>query len=48
MNQTMKCGQLIKYATRNVFLEKSFTSCGGETIPRLFSEKSKLCISQDQ
>ena len=33
---------------RNIFLEKSFTKCGGETAPRPFSEKSKLNISLGQ
>ena len=33
---------------RNIFLEKLYTKCGGETIPRPFSEKLKLSISQDQ
>ena len=47
-NQTMKFGQLIEYNMRNIFLEKSFTKCGGETSPRLFSEKLKLSISLDQ
>ena len=47
-NQTMKFGQLIKYNMRNIFLEKSYTKCGGETIPKPFSEKSKLIISLDQ
>ena len=28
--QTMKFGQLSKYNTRNIFLEKSFAKCGGE------------------
>ena len=32
---------------RNSFLEKSYTKCGEETIPRPFSEKSKLIISPD-
>ena len=27
---------------RNIFLEKSHTKCGGETSPRLFSEKLKI------
>ena len=40
-NQAMKFGQLIEYNTRNIFLEKSCTKCGGETIPRCFSKKSK-------
>ena len=30
-NWTMKSGQLIKYDMRNIFLEKSYTKCGGET-----------------
>ena len=33
---------------RNIFLEKSYTKCDGETSPRPFSEKLKLSISQDQ
>ena len=32
-NQTMKSGQL---NMRNFFLEKSYTKCAGETIPRPF------------
>ena len=32
----------------NTFLEKSCTKCGGETSPRLFSEKLKLDITLDQ
>ena len=32
---------------RNIVLEKPFTKRGGETIPRLFSQKSKWSISQD-
>ena len=32
----------------NIFLEKSYTTCGGETVPRRFSKKSKLSISLDQ
>ena len=38
----MKFGQLIEYKTRNIFLEKSCTKCGGETIPRLFFKKVKI------
>ena len=30
----MKFGQLIEYNMKNIFLEKSHTKCGGETIPR--------------
>ena len=44
----MKFGQLIECNMRNIFLEKSYTKCGGETSPRPFSEKSKLSISLDQ
>ena len=29
-NQTMKFGQLVEYQMRNIFLEKSYTKCGGE------------------
>ena len=47
-NQKMKFGQLIEHNTRNIFLEKSYTKCDGETIPRPFSKKSKLSISLDQ
>ena len=28
----MKFSQLIEYNMRNIFLEKSFTKCGGDTI----------------
>ena len=31
--QTMKFGQLIEYNMRNIFLKKSYTKYGGETIP---------------
>ena len=48
----MKFGQLIEYNMRNIFIEKSYTKCAGETIPRpLFLrpfKKSKLSISLDQ
>ena len=44
----MKFGQLIEYNMRNIFLEKSYTKCGGETSPRPFSEKLKLSVSLDQ
>ena len=47
-NQRMKFGQLIDYKMRNIFLEKSYTKCGGETSPRPFSEKLQLSISLDQ
>ena len=35
----MEIGQLIEYNMRNIFLEKSSTKCGEETIPRPFSKK---------
>ena len=41
-------GRLIGYNLKNIFLEKSLTKCGGETIPRLFFKKPKLNISLDQ
>ena len=44
----MKFGQLVKYNMKNIFHEKSFTKCGGETITRPFSKKSKLRISLNQ
>ena len=47
-NQAMKFGQLIEYNMRNIFVEKSYTKCAGETIPRPLSKKSKLSISLDQ
>ena len=47
-SQTMNFGQLIEYNMKNIFLEKSYTKCGGETIPRQFPKKSKLSIFIDQ
>ena len=47
-NQTMKFGQWIECNMRNIFLEKSYTNCDGETSPRPLSEKLKLSISLDQ
>ena len=43
-NHAMKFGQL-ECNMRNIFLEKSYTKCDGETSPRPFSEKLKLSIS---
>ena len=34
----MKFGQLIEYNMRNIFAEKSYTKCAGETIPRPLSK----------
>ena len=36
----------IEYNMRNIFIEKPYIKCGGETIPRPF--QSKLSISLDQ
>ena len=44
----MKFGQLIECDMRNIFLERSYTKCGGETSPRPFSEKLKFSVSLDQ
>ena len=38
----MKFGQLIEYNMQNIFVEKSYTKCAGETIPRPLSKKSNL------
>ena len=46
-NQTMKFGQIVEYNMRNIFVEKLYTKCGGEAIPKPFSKKSKLSISLD-
>ena len=47
-SQTMKFGQSIVYNLRNIFLEKLYTKCGGETIPRPLSKILKISISLDQ
>ena len=44
----MKFDQLIEYNMGNIFIEKSYTKCAGETIPRPLSRKSKMSISLDQ
>ena len=38
----MKFGQLLEYNMRNIFLEKIYAKCGGETILKPFSKKSEL------
>ena len=43
----MKFGQLIEY-NMNIFVEKSYTKCAGETIPRPLSKTSKLSLSLDR
>ena len=47
-NQAMQFGQLIEWNMRNIFLEKSYTKCSGETSPKPFSEKLKLNIFLNQ
>ena len=47
-NRTMKFGQLTQCNMRDIFHEKSYTKCGGETSPSTFSEELKLCVSLDQ
>ena len=47
-NGTMKFGQLIECNMRNIFLEKLYAKCGGETSPRPLIERLKLSISLDQ
>ena len=44
----MKFGQLTEYNMRKFFLQKSYTKCGGETIPKPFSKKAKLGTFLDQ
>ena len=44
----MKVGKLIEYNMRNIFVEKSYTKCPGETIARHLSKISKLSISLGQ
>ena len=51
VNKTMKYGQLIEYYLKNTFFlkkKKSFTKCGGETVARQFSKKSRLLVSLGQ
>ena len=44
----MKFGQLTEYHLGNIFLEKSCTKYGGETIIKPFFKMSKLSIYLDQ
>ena len=41
-NQTTKFGQLMEYNMKNISVEKSYTTCAGETIPRPLSKKIKI------
>ena len=47
-DQTIKFGQLIECNMINIFLEKPYTKCDGDTSPRPFSRKLKLSISLNQ
>ena len=47
-NPATKFSQLIECNIEKSFLEKSYTKCGGETIPRTFSKKTKLSIFLNQ
>ena len=44
----MKFDQLIEYNMRNIFVEKSYTKCVKEIIPKPLSKKPKLSLSLDQ
>ena len=44
----MKFGLFIEYNLWNIFPEKSYKKCGGETLHRPFFKKSKLSIYVDQ
>ena len=47
-NQAMKFGQIIEQNIRNIFVEKSYTKCAGQTIHRPLSKISKLSLYLDQ
>ena len=42
INQTMEFGHLVEYNIRNIYLNRSYTKCGGNTIPKVFSKNSNL------
>ena len=43
----MNFGQLAEHSMRNIFVEKLYAKCAGETIPRLLSKNPKLGTSLD-
>ena len=48
-NQTMKLGQSVEYNMRDIFLEKSFTICGGQKLlPHPFLNNQNWTISLEQ
>ena len=40
--RAMNFGQLIEHNMRNIFSEKSYIKCGGETISRPFSKRIEI------
>ena len=46
-NKTIKFGKLLEHNTRIGFLEKPYTNCGGQTILKPLSKKTKLSLSLD-
>ena len=44
----MKFVQLLEYNVRKSFPGNTWTTCGGETSPRVFFKKSKLSTSLDK
>ena len=46
-NQRIKFDQWIEYNMIHIFLDKSYTKCVREAIPRPFPKKLKLSISLD-
>ena len=47
-NQKIQFGQLIEYNMKNIFLEKSYSKCGGEASPKPFYKNLKLSISLNE
>ena len=47
-NQTIKFRQLIEYIIRKIFLQKSYSKSGEETITTPYTKKSNLSMSLDQ
>ena len=48
LTQPLALNGFIEYNMKNMFLQKSFIKYGGQTIPRPFSEKSKLSFFLSQ
>ena len=45
VSQAVKLCQLIEYNIKNIFVEKSYTKCAGETTPRPLQTSQPSCIS---